>query len=159
MKVGLTGLSWSVTILKRIGKDKKFAKWLISHKNELTNKHYYIPSILKSYKTGKPLDLCLHIKHKKELSRIDAPNIKELFHNDMERLLSYIEKHNINFSTYEDYLSACKYLGFKKLAELSLNHELKGKENDLEYIKEHFNEFMKETERIINIIKNYLGDE
>ena len=52
-----------------------------------------------------------------------------------------------------------KYLGFKKLAELSLNHELKGKENDLEYIKEHFNEFMKETERIINIIKNYLGDE
>ena len=111
MKVGLTGLCWSVTILKRIGKDKKFAKWLISHKNELTNKYYYIPSILKSYKTGKPLALCQHIEtQKKELSKIEAPNIKELFHNDMERLLSYIEKHNINFSTYEDYLSACRYL-------------------------------------------------
>ena len=29
----------------------------------------------------------------------------------MERLLSYIEKHNINFSTYEDYPSAWRYLG------------------------------------------------
>ena len=66
MKVGLTGLCWSVTILKRIGKDKKFAKWLISHKNELTNKYYYIPSILKSYKTGKPLDLCQHIETQKK---------------------------------------------------------------------------------------------
>jgi len=55
--------------------------------------------------------------------------------------------------------SDSKYLGFKKLAELSLDHELKGKENDLEYIKEHFNELMDEAEKIINIIKNYLGDE
>ena len=28
-----------------------------------------------------------------------------------------------------------------------------------EYIKEHFNELMDEAEKIINIIKNYLGDE
>ena len=55
--------------------------------------------------------------------------------------------------------SDSKYLGFKKLAELSLNHELKGKENDLEYIKENFDELIDEAEKIINIIKNYLGDE
>ncbi|MBQ2946620.1 MAG: response regulator [Bacilli bacterium] len=55
--------------------------------------------------------------------------------------------------------SDSKYLGFKKLAELSLDHELKGKENDLEYIKENSNELMDEAEKIINIIKNYLGDE
>ena len=36
--------------------------------------------------------------------------------------------------------SDSKYLGFKKLAEISLNHELKGKENDLEYIKEQLEE-------------------
>ena len=55
--------------------------------------------------------------------------------------------------------SDSKYLGFKKLAELSLNHELKGKENDLEYIKENFNELMDESKKIINIVKKYLGDE
>ena len=55
--------------------------------------------------------------------------------------------------------SDSKYLGFKKLAELSLDHELKGKENNIDYIKEHYEELKKEVERIINIVKKYLGDE
>lgn len=55
--------------------------------------------------------------------------------------------------------SDSKYLGFKKLAELSLNHELKGKENNIEYIKEHYSELMNEVDRIINVVKQYLGDE
>ena len=55
--------------------------------------------------------------------------------------------------------SDSKYLGFKKLAELSLDHELKGKENDIKYIKEHYSELMIEVDRIINIVKKYLGDE
>ena len=55
--------------------------------------------------------------------------------------------------------SDSKYLGFKKLAELSLNHELKGKENDIEYIKEHHQELMDEVNRIISTVKKYLGDE
>ena len=55
--------------------------------------------------------------------------------------------------------SDSKYLGFKKLAELSLDHELKGKENDNNYIKEHYSELMNEVDRVINIVKKYLGDE
>ena len=55
--------------------------------------------------------------------------------------------------------SDSKYLGFKKLAELSLDHELKGKGNDIEYIKAHYQELMNEVERIINVVKNYLGEE
>ncbi|MBE6139746.1 MAG: response regulator [Firmicutes bacterium] len=55
--------------------------------------------------------------------------------------------------------SDSKYLGFKKLAELSLNHELKGKDNDIKYIKEHHPELMDEVERVINVVKKYLGDE
>ena len=55
--------------------------------------------------------------------------------------------------------SDSKYLGFKKLAELSLNHELKGKEDNIEYIKSHYDELMNEVERIINVVKKYLGDE
>ncbi len=53
--------------------------------------------------------------------------------------------------------SDSKYLGFKKLAELSLNHELKGKENNINYIRENYNELMDEANKIINIVKTYLG--
>ena len=53
--------------------------------------------------------------------------------------------------------SDSKYLGFKKLAELSLNHELEGKANNISYIKEHYEELMTEVNRIIDIVKEYLG--
>ncbi len=55
--------------------------------------------------------------------------------------------------------SDSKYLGFKKLAELSLDHELKGKENNLDYIKEHFNELNNEVNRVIEVVKKYLEKE
>ena len=54
--------------------------------------------------------------------------------------------------------SDSKYLGFTKLAELSLDHELKGKENDSNYINEHYDELMFEVDRITSIVKEYLGD-
>ena len=53
--------------------------------------------------------------------------------------------------------SDSKYLGFKMLAELSYNHEMEGKANNISYINEHYEELMKEVERIIGIVKNYLG--
>ena len=52
--------------------------------------------------------------------------------------------------------SDSKYLGFTKLAELSYNHEIKGKENDLEYILGHYDSLMNEANRIINVVKKYL---
>ncbi|HPF83150.1 MAG TPA: ATP-binding protein [Bacilli bacterium] len=53
--------------------------------------------------------------------------------------------------------SDSKYLGFKTLATLSYDHELKGKADDSVYIKEHYDELMNEANRIINIVKEYLG--
>lgn len=53
--------------------------------------------------------------------------------------------------------SDSKYLGFTKLAEISLNHELKGKENDSEYVVNNFNELKQETNRILNVVREYLG--
>ena len=51
--------------------------------------------------------------------------------------------------------SDSKYLGFKKLAELSLNHEMKSKENDINYINEHYQELIDEYNRINKVIQNY----
>ena len=52
--------------------------------------------------------------------------------------------------------SDSKYLGFKKLAELSYDHEMKSRENNLDYIMEHYDELIEEYNRIINIINKYL---
>ena len=53
--------------------------------------------------------------------------------------------------------SDSKYLGFTKLAELSYNHELKSKEDDKEYVNKHYDSLMNEANRIMNIVKRYLG--
>ena len=53
--------------------------------------------------------------------------------------------------------SDAKYLGISSLAELSLNHEMAGKENRMDYIEEHYSELKEEVEKTLSIIRNYLG--
>ena len=55
--------------------------------------------------------------------------------------------------------SDSKYLGFTKLAELAYEHELKSKDNDIEFVKNNFSTLEEEINRIINIVKTYLGKE
>ena len=55
--------------------------------------------------------------------------------------------------------SDSKYLGFTHLAELAYNHEMKSKENDVEYVNANFEELENEVNKIIGIIKEYLGVE
>ena len=52
--------------------------------------------------------------------------------------------------------SDSKYLGFIKLAELSLNQELKGKENNYEEITNGLKEYLNEISRITKVIEKYL---
>ena len=52
--------------------------------------------------------------------------------------------------------SDSKYLGFTTLAELSYSHELKSKENDTDYINDHFQELITEVNRIIKVSKEYI---
>lgn len=52
--------------------------------------------------------------------------------------------------------SDSKYLGFTKLADMALNHQLKSEENDINYINSHYAELIMETNKIINLVKEYL---
>ena len=54
--------------------------------------------------------------------------------------------------------SDSKYFGFTTLAKLSLDHELKSKDGDKEYIKNHFNELETEYKRIIDVVSKYLNE-
>ncbi len=55
--------------------------------------------------------------------------------------------------------SDAKYLGFTKLAEISFAHEMHSKENDVMFIYEHYDELMNETDRILQLLGQYLGKE
>jgi Signal transduction histidine kinase len=76
-----------------------------------------------------------------------------------EQINSYKEKNDmLNYAILVHAMkSDSKYLGFTKLAELSLNHEMASKENRVQYVNEHYNELMDEVTRIITVVKKYLG--
>ena len=53
--------------------------------------------------------------------------------------------------------SDAKYFGFDVLASLAFNHEMASKENNMYYVTEHFDELIKELDRIVHLVKQYLG--
>ena len=53
--------------------------------------------------------------------------------------------------------SDAKYFGFDTLASLAYNHEMASKENNMYYVTEHFDELITELDRIVHLVKQYLG--
>ena len=47
---------------------------------------------------------------------------------------------------------------FTKLAEISLEHELKAKENDSNFVIQNYEFLATETNRIIKVLKQYFGE-
>ncbi len=55
--------------------------------------------------------------------------------------------------------SDARYLGFTKLAELAYNHEMKSKENDVNYVYDNYDSLMEEANRIVKLASSYAGVE
>lgn len=53
--------------------------------------------------------------------------------------------------------SDAKYFGFTKLAEMAYAHELKSKENDSDYVFNNYESLVAEANRILRIVKIYMG--
>lgn len=53
--------------------------------------------------------------------------------------------------------SDAKYFGFEKLAELAYNHEMESKANNMYYVTDHYDELMQEANRIVALVKQYMG--
>ena len=96
----------------------------------------------------------------------------DMYNETMEDFLSEINEKYKNLKEFKEkedmpnyailvhsIKSDSKYLGFNKLAELSYDHELKSKDNDLDYVNKNFESLDKEVNRIIRIINEYLGKE
>ena len=114
VKAGLGKYVGSRMILKKIGSDKGFRKWLMAHRGELVRRYYYVDVVLRGYRTEKPLEMLQSYREAKINLRNNntlAP-IRELFKGaERERFFDYIAKQNTNANTYLDYLKACTYLG------------------------------------------------
>lgn len=85
------------------------------------------------------------------------------FLNESETRLKNIEDYK-NISDMPNYAilvhamkSDSKYLGFMKLAELSYNHEMASKANDVNYVNENYDELITEANRIIELVRKYLN--
>ena len=85
------------------------------------------------------------------------------FLNDVENKLTDIKKYKeaadmANYAILVHSLkSDARYFGFEKLAELSYNHEMESKKNNMYYVYDHYDELMEEAKKIVSIAKTYLG--
>lgn len=113
VKFGILDLALSEQILRKVGTDKRFRKWLANNRAELSVKTYYVETVLQAYKTGKPLsEMQAYLKRKKSfVCDKDYKPIRELFKGkDLEQFFAYIDKQQTNCRSYLDYLKACNYL-------------------------------------------------
>jgi CheY-like chemotaxis protein len=87
------------------------------------------------------------------------------FLNGVEEKLENIKKYKeisdmANYAILVHSLkSDSKYLGFTKLAELSYNHEMASKANDVDYVYNNYDALIEEANRIVKITSQYLGKE
>lgn len=63
-----------------------------------------------------------------------------------------------NYAIYAHSLkSDARYLGFTSLAEHAFNHEMAGKNNDINYIFNNYDAFINEAKRVIKVVCDYVG--
>ena len=87
--------------------------------------------------------------------------LEEFYNNINDRIAKlnqYKENDLANYAIEAHALkSDAKYLGFTNLIELAYNHEMKSKEKDSNFIKDNYDSLITEVNKIVSIIKEYLG--
>jgi len=112
MKLGLDWYHDSVMVLKKIAKDKRFCKWLILNKQEISSNCRYVTTLIHAYKYNKPIKQTQDFLELKKMITKDSnfSPITRLFKFELEQLFSYLDKQKSTVRTYLDYLNACNYL-------------------------------------------------
>ena len=87
----------------------------------------------------------------------------ETFYKNIDKNIKDLKKFKDN-KDFENYgvlshsiKSDSKYLGFMDLAEIALSHEMAGKSSDEKFIEKNFDSFMEDINRIVSVVKEYLG--
>lgn len=124
VKMGLSDYCYSVLMLKKVGKDKDFRKWLYRNCEELKGVRFDIPAVMRAYKNNISLNNAQRYVDLRKDCELKA--ILDLFGDKLEQYLDYAEKKNIGNRVYLDYLKACNYLGLDMTEDKNrLPHDFK----------------------------------
>ena len=96
----------------------------------------------------------------------------ETYNDTLETFLTDVEDKLSKIKTYKEIAdmanyailvhslkSDARYFGFEKIADLAYQHEMESKSNNMYYVTDHFDELMMEANRIVHLVKQYLGKE
>jgi len=112
MKLGLSDLATSKTIIKKMLKDSMFRKWIVSNIEEIRNKGIYVSTLLYAYKNKTPIKETQKIEllAKSFCHDDNYQRVKRIFSENMHEFYKYILTQNTSTYSYCDYLKACEYL-------------------------------------------------
>ncbi len=149
VKFGLSAYVLSKQLLEKSAKDKTFRKWLIKHCGELYLGHYYISTILLSYKTGKSLENAQQFERQKKSfcnKNSSYPELRRFFKGQTDKFLEYVQKQDTNIATYNDYYNACTYIGLDMTEDKNVfPHDFK-RWHDIRIDQYHTAKAMKDAE-------------
>ena len=109
-------------------------------------------SLLKT--NGVDVDSAIEILGDMEMYEETLNDFLEVSETRMPRLEESKKTHDMkNYAIDVHALkSDSKYLGFTKLAEMALEHQLKSEENDIDFVNEHYDELMEEAIHTVETI-------
>jgi len=112
-KLGLSRIALSKQILKLARKSKAFRKWLGKNRLMLEYEPHDIKVIIDAFRTGKDIRLLQQIYNKRKRFNHESglKDLRAFIKGETDKFLEYIESQNTNFRSYDDYLTACIFLG------------------------------------------------
>jgi len=114
-------------------------------------------NILKN--NGIDIDASLQIFGDMSLYDETAQDFLDAIEDRLAKLAQYKEAGDMpNYAIEAHALkSDSKYLGFTQLAQMALDHELKGKANDINFVYANYDNLINEINRIVKVVTEYLG--
>ena len=112
-------------------------------------------------KNGVDLNKCLELFGDVETYSETLKGFHSSIDGKLKQIDNFLKEEDMpNYAIFVHSLkSDCKYFGFMKLANIAFEHEMASKDNDLKFVKEHYQELLAEAHKVKTIVNEYLMDE
>lgn len=170
LKMGLSWYCYSIQLVKKASKDKRFRKWLYANREQLREKRFDIPAIMRAYKKNISLDEAQTYENLRKDK--DLRPILKMLGDDYKKYFLYVEKQGISHRLYLDYLNACNYLGvnmvesknryphdFMRWHDIRIDEEASARaKQDRKERREHYKKFKNVAEKYTPMQSSAEGD-
>lgn len=112
-------------------------------------------------KNGVDLNKCLELFGDVETYNETLKGFHKSIEGKLKQLDAYYKEQDMpNYAIFiHSIKSDCKYFGFMKLANIAFEHEMASKDNDINFVREHYKELTDEANKVKTIVNEYLMDE